>query len=118
MDHLNFKDLFDCNRNGPVKSMRLECRENSYECNTCLHGKMSRTPFPKVSERNSSLLEIIHSDVCGPMRTESNGKAKYFITFIDDYSGWCKIRLLKGKHQVLESFKKFKLFVENQTEKK
>lgn len=115
MGHLNIKDLLECNRNGRVRGMCLKYHDSNYECDTCLHGKMSKIPFPKLSERNSSLLEIIHSDVCGPMRVESNGKAKYFVTFIDNYSGWCEIRLLKGKHQVFEPFKEFKIFVKNQT---
>ncbi|CAK9813843.1 Retrovirus-related Pol polyprotein from transposon TNT 1-94 [Anthophora plagiata] len=118
MGHLNFKDLLACERSGRVKGMHLKDHTEVSNCDICYRGKMSRTPFPKTSSRNSKLLEIIHSDVCGPMRTESNGKARYFITFIDDYSRWCEIRMLKGKHAVLDAFKEFKAFVENQTGKK
>jgi len=76
---------------------------------------MTRSPFPKASKRESELLEIIHSDLYGPMRVKSNGKARYVVTFIDDYSKWCEIRLLRRKDEVLNAFKDYKAFVEKQT---
>lgn len=35
-------------------------------------------PYP------SNLVDLIHSDVCGPMENEPFGQAKYFIAFKDD----------------------------------
>jgi Reverse transcriptase (RNA-dependent DNA polymerase)./Integrase core domain. len=52
------------------------------------------------------------------MRIESKGRAKYFITFIDDSSRWCEIRFLKRKSEAFEAFKDFKKLVENQKERK
>jgi hypothetical protein len=48
------------------------------------YAKMARAPFPKQSNRKTDVLELIHTDVCGPMRTESLGGAKYYAEFIDD----------------------------------
>ena len=53
-------------------------------CEVCSQGKQSRLPFPKEGRRAQQLLEIIHSDLCGPMEVTSLGGAKYFIMFIDD----------------------------------
>ena len=59
----------------------------SYEtCESCLSGKMTKSPFSGKGERASELLELIHSDVCGPMNTHARGSFSYFITIIDDYS--------------------------------
>ena len=80
--------------------------------------KMTRTKFEKCAERSSEVLEIIHSDICGPMRTESKGKSKYFVTFTDDASGWRQVRFLKSKDQVLSKFIEFVTSVENQTGKR
>lgn len=113
MGHLNVRDLVECDRNGMVQGMNLGKIQEDFDCEICIRGKMTRTPFPKNSTRNSKLLEIVHSDVSGPMRVESNGKAKYVVTFIDDYSRWCEIRLLKRKNEVLNAFKDFKVFAEN-----
>lgn len=76
---------------------------------------MTASPVPKKSKRKSDLLEIIHTDVCGPMRSQSLGKAKYFATFIDDASRWCEVRFLKTKD---ETFKEIKAMFENQKRKR
>ena len=49
---------------------------------------MCGKPFPEVGEiRSSRILQLVHSDVCGSMHTPSIEEAKYFVTFIDDYTG-------------------------------
>jgi len=42
------------------------------------------------------------------MRTTSIGRARYFITFIDDYSRWCETYFLKDKSEVAEKFEDYK----------
>ena len=56
---------------------------------------------------------MIHSDVCGPMKTESIGGAKYFLTFIDDYSRYCTVYFLKQKSGVFSKFKEFEALITN-----
>ena len=73
-------------------------------------------PFSK-SNRKSRLLEIIHADVCGPMRVESKRRKRYFVTFIDDFSKWCEVYFLHTKDEVLDVFKKYKAFAEKHTGK-
>ena len=52
-------------------------------CSGCVAGKMHRKPFPTVGEiRSSRKLQLVHSDACGPVHTESIGGAKYFLTFL------------------------------------
>ena len=55
-------------------------------CNYCLFGKQHRVSFKTSSERKSNILDLVYSDVCGPMEIESIGGNKYFVTFIDDAS--------------------------------
>lgn len=111
---MNIRDLVECYKKGIVQGMTIGKLARDCNCETCLRRKMTRLPFPKVSPRESELFEVIHSDVCGPIRVESNGKAKYVITFIVDYSRWCEVRLLKRKDEVFNAFKDFKASVENQ----
>ena len=57
----------------------------SYEtCESCLSGKMTRSPFAGKGERASAVLEVIHSHVYGPMTTYACGGFSYFITIIND----------------------------------
>ena len=55
-------------------------------CESCLLGKMTKLPFKGKGERANGPLDLIHSDVCGPMSTHAKGGFVYFITFIDDHS--------------------------------
>ncbi len=77
-------------------------------CEGCIDGKIRRSPFKLVGAiRSQRKLELVHSDVCGPMSVESLGGHKYFVTFIDDYSRSCAVYFLKQKAEVFEKFKEF-----------
>ncbi|CAH2019504.1 unnamed protein product, partial [Acanthoscelides obtectus] len=88
LGHLNFQDLNSSLKKGRLGGINIENMPNNGElnCEICIRGKMTRSPFPKKSDRESEMLEIVHTDVCGPMRVESHSKYKYFVEFIDDYS--------------------------------
>ena len=49
-------------------------------------------------------LELIHSDMCGPMPERSLGGTRYFITFINDYTHKVWAYSIKSKDKVLETF--------------
>lgn len=84
-------------------------------CDVCSRGKMTAKPFTPRTERSTKLLEIVHSDLCQPSSSRPEGGNRYFITFIDDYSGWCEIYFLKSKDQAFEAFREYKSKVEKQT---
>jgi transposase InsO family protein len=87
-------------------------------CEACLIGKMTKTPFTGHPERVGELLEIIHSDVCGPRSTAARGGYFYFITFTDDLSRYGYIYLMKHKSKTFEKFKEFQNEVENHRNKR
>ena len=82
----------------------------------CIKGKQTNMR-KKDANRCSDVLELIHTDICGPFPTTWNGQ-QYFITFIDDYSHYCYLYLIHEKSQSLDVFKNFKAEVENQLSKK
>ena len=82
-------------------------------CEPCLLGKMTKTPFSGTMERANDLLEIIHTDVCGPMSGEARGGYHYFLTFTYDLSRYGYIYLMKQKSETFEKFKEFQSEVEN-----
>ena len=49
---------------------------------------MTKSPFSGHGERAADLLGLVHTDVCGQMSTQAIGEFLYFITFIDDTSGF------------------------------
>lgn len=56
-------------------------------CESCLKGKMTRLTF-NTRTKAKQILEIVHSDVCGPISPNSYSENKYFVTFIDDFSNF------------------------------
>jgi len=74
--------------------------------------------FPSGGKREKQILELVHSDVLGPVKVPSLGKFVYYVSFIDDFSRNTWIYFLKKESKVFDRFKEFKALVENQTEKK
>ena len=75
--------------------------------------KIIKKSFPKI-DGSSTLLQLVHSDVCDVHSNHTRGGKKYFITFIDDFSKFCYVYLLFSKGEVMENFKFYKIEVENQ----
>lgn len=85
-------------------------------CVHCFHGKQNRISFRRnIASRKSHVLDLIHSDVCGPLKVRTLGGALYFVTFIDDHSRKVWAYTLKTKDQVLDVFKHFQAKVERET---
>jgi len=90
----------------------------SYVCEECVIAKQHRESFPKESTwRANQVLQLVHSDICGPMNPTSNSNKRYFITFIDDFSRKTWVYFLAEKSEAIEAFKRFKARVEKETEK-
>lgn len=97
-------------------------------CSTCCLGKQSRKNVPSQaltgqssapstmpSSRTSTPLELLHSDLCGPMPTKSISGSRYFLTITDDFSRFIWVYFLKTKGKTLSKFKAFKTIIELQT---
>ncbi|KAM2961184.1 hypothetical protein FF1_030791 [Malus domestica] len=85
-------------------------------CEGCVLGKQCREAFPREATTRASFpLELIHSDICGPMQTTTTAGNRYFLTFIDDCTRMCWIYFLRHKSEVLNVFKRFKATVELQS---
>ena len=82
LGHISEKRMKKLHVDGLLTSFDFELYET---CQACLLGKMTKTPFTGFPERAKDLLELIHTDVCGPMSTTSRGGYHYFITFTDDF---------------------------------
>ena len=64
-------------------------------CEACLLGKQARS-FPReATSRAIESLQLVRTDVCGPINPSSFGKSKYFLLFIDDFSRKTWIYFLK-----------------------
>lgn len=108
--------LTSCKLRNLVTGLHFEEICHSWNCVPCLKGKQTRKSFKKTKKVNTAndILELVHSDVCGPMQTSSWGGA-YFLIFIDNKSRKTFVYFLKGKDEVFTKFQEFKELAENQT---
>ena len=86
-------------------------------CTNCIKGKQTNTRGFGAN-RATNVLQLIHTDICGPLLTVSWNGQQYFMTFIDDFSRYGYLYLIHEKSQSLEVFKSFKVEVENQLNKR
>uniref|UniRef100_A0A2N9GKI3 Integrase catalytic domain-containing protein n=1 Tax=Fagus sylvatica TaxID=28930 RepID=A0A2N9GKI3_FAGSY len=95
-----------------IKSCKLDF------CKYCIMGKQCRVRFKTATHKTKGILDYVHSDIWGPVRTPSKGGAQYFMSFIDDYSRKTWVYFLKNKSEAFAKFKIWKAEVENQTGRK
>lgn len=114
LGHVHEQRLKNCIQKGSVQGINVKQVTELSFCEGCLAGKMHRKPFSTVGEIQSTRkLQMVHSDVCGPMHTESIGGAKYFVTFIDDYTRCCAVYFMKHKSEVFDKFEEFEAVTTN-----
>jgi hypothetical protein len=70
LGHINEKRIERLHKDGLLSSFDFESFDT---CESCLLGKMTKTPFTGQSERASDLLGLLHTDVCGPMSSIARG---------------------------------------------
>ena len=78
-------------------------------------GKYAKAAYQGSNNRVKGVLDLIHSDICGPMSMRALSGAEYFVTFIDDHSRKTWIYFLETKDEVFIRFKEFQALLENLT---
>ena len=64
-------------------------------CESCLEGKITKRPFNVKGKRALKLLDLVHTDVYGPMSIHAKGVYEYFIIFTDEYSRYGYVYLMR-----------------------
>ena len=112
--HLSFKGLRTLQYKEMVRGLP-QLKASSKVCTNCMVGKQHRDAIPKRSLwRASQRLQLVHADICGPIKPVSNSKKRYLISFIDDYSRKVWIYFLTEKSEAFTTFKNYKNLVEKE----
>ena len=80
-------------------------------------GKLPKSAFSGIGEQAKGILELIHSDVCGPMSIQARGGSFYFITFTADFSRFGWVYLMRYKFEAFDKFREFKNEMDKQSGK-
>ncbi|KAG2816478.1 hypothetical protein PC129_g14861 [Phytophthora cactorum] len=89
-------------------------------CAGCCMGKMMADDFPRHPEnlvKSAGVLDLVHTDVMGPMQTKTHGGCTYVVTFIDDYLRHVTVYFMKAKSDVLSKLNIYKVAMEIVTDK-
>ena len=87
-------------------------------CHRCEAGKSTCKPFLGSAKTTSRTLEVVHSDLAGPMQVKSIQGSLYTATFVDDYSCHVIVYCIRSKDQFVAALQKFISWAETQTSQK
>lgn len=87
-------------------------------CESCIKGKQKWEPHPRRPTRSDKPLDLVFTYVCGPMEVPSFGQSLYFVTYIDDFSGFTCLYFLHKKSETFHTFMKYIAYAERHTSTK
>jgi hypothetical protein len=91
-----------------VSGLQIEDEENySKSCEVCAEAKMPKNSFKSSTRRATRILELVHSDISGPVRTPTPEGYRYVINFVYDASRFVVMYLIRNKSEALKKLKKF-----------
>lgn len=105
--HLNYNSLLKIKNNNLVNGMQFANSGNDSLCEICVKSKLKCLPYFFKSTKSSRILEIIHTDVCGPITPTSHNGNCYFVTFVDDYSRFVMVYVIRHKSEVFNCIKDY-----------
>ncbi|CAL2255962.1 unnamed protein product [Prunus armeniaca] len=101
-----------------LKASSLQCASDSSNsnplCSACLQGKMHRLPFPVRHCRYEIPFHTVHSHVWGPSHYKSVEGYRYFVSFLDECTGYLWVYPLFNKSEVFSKFLQFHALIQNQ----
>ena len=87
---------------------------DKFDCMSCQFGKQTKLPFNKSDSFSSAPFDLVHSDVWGPAPFITEGGSRYFVIFVDDYSRFTWIYLLKHRSDLVSIFQTFHKMIQTQ----
>lgn len=88
------------------------------DCEACAFSKQHKDEFPAVKDRKQrDTLELVHTNLCGPIQTRSLGGAYYFLIFVNDCTRFTWVYFLRHKSHAFDYFKQFGNMIKKQTRK-
>ncbi|GJU42264.1 retrovirus-related pol polyprotein from transposon TNT 1-94 [Tanacetum coccineum] len=97
LSHLNFGTINDLTKPDLVDGLPKLKYGKDHLCFVCERGKSKKASHPpKLIPSDYSKLELLHMDLCGPMRVALVNGKKYILVIVDDFSRFTWIRTDNG----------------------
>ncbi|GJZ16995.1 retrovirus-related pol polyprotein from transposon TNT 1-94 [Tanacetum coccineum] len=100
LSHLNFGTINQLTSKDLVDGLQKFKYNKDHLCSTCEQGKSKKASLPqKLVPSIESKLELLHMDLCRPMRVASINGKKYILVIVDDYSRYTWVYFLRTKDE-------------------
>ena len=116
--HVNFDNLISISNKKRVRGLPKLKKLDNVICKQCQLGKMTKSSFKSKTYASKEILEIVHTDLCGPIEVQSYKGDKYIMLFVDYYSRMMTVMYLRRKSEAFEKFKMYLARVEKETGKR
>ncbi|GJU40798.1 retrovirus-related pol polyprotein from transposon TNT 1-94 [Tanacetum coccineum] len=108
LSHLNFGTINQLVKQGLVKGLPKLKYTKDHLCSACQIGKSKKeTHQHKHEPSTNEKLQMLHMDLCGPMRVESINKKRCILVIVDDYSCFTWVKFLRMKDEAPKIIIKF-----------
>jgi transposase InsO family protein len=108
LSHVSYSKLAVMMKKLMLKGLpQLEVRTDTV-CAGCQYGKAHQLPYAESKFKAKKPLELVHSDVFGPVKQASISGMRYMVTFIDDFSRYVWVYFQKEKSETFSKFQEFK----------
>ena len=95
LSHLSFHTMTDLARRKLVDGLPKLRFVKDHLCPDCEQGKSHRAHFPsKTAKSTQHVLQLLHMDLCGPMRVQTINGKRYILVIVDDFSRWSWVYFL------------------------
>ena len=116
--HQNFRAINEMRRSELVRGLPNIVFSDRV-CRNCVAGKHSRRKFSSSSAyRATKRLELVHGDICGPIKPSTIGGRRYFLLLVDDFTRIMWVFFLKEKSEAFQHFKIVKTQAESESGEK
>ena len=110
LGHLNFDSVYKTTQH--TEGMQIT-HKNKRHCDPCLRNKARSVTPSNPDQRGRSPMQFIHADIAGPFNNIEGGsydEYNYFVSFVDDFTGFIYVLPLRHKGDVLEAFENYIMF--------
>lgn len=116
--HLGYSNMARLTREGMVTGITVPSEafaRHTGVCEPCAIARLGKLPFRRSEPKTTRPLELVHTDVVGPVTPATHDGFSFFCTFLDDYTGFSIVKLLAYKRDVFEFITSTIELVENKT---
>ncbi|GJX80861.1 retrovirus-related pol polyprotein from transposon TNT 1-94 [Tanacetum coccineum] len=107
LSNLNFGTLNKLAKDGLARGIPRLKFQKDHLCSACALEKSKKSSHqPKAKDTNQEKLNLLHMDLCGPMRVASFNGKMYILVIVDDYSRFTWVKFLRTKDEAPEAILK------------